>query len=278
MSKSSKYIGVYWSGFSWKVQLRDPYTKRVKYIGSFTSEGDAGRAYDYAAIVMYGLETIRNFPKETISKPPISRGEKNKNCKSSQYLGVYWNKNDSVWKVQMRNPYTKRIKYMGSFTSEEDAGRAYDHVATVIYGLETKRNFPDNNNKSSQYLGVFWNKMSWNVYLWDIYSNQLKYIGSFTSEEDAGRAYDYAAVTIYGPDIKLNFPKNDKSGVFWNNSKSVWSASLWDPQAQQNTNLGYYNSKEEAVIAYENADANMVAEIMISMGNNQTLSLKMWEV
>jgi hypothetical protein len=62
---------------------------------------------------------VRNFPGETT-----------------------WSKAGSAWVVQLYEPHTKRARYIGYFTSEEEAARAYDSAAVQAHGAGAKRNFP----------------------------------------------------------------------------------------------------------------------------------------
>lgn len=59
---------------------------------------------------------------------------------------------------------------------------------------------------SSRYKGVGWNKSAgaWRA---RIYYRRREYVlGRFEREEEAARAYDAAAVAVYGPYARLNFP------------------------------------------------------------------------
>jgi hypothetical protein len=44
----------------------------------------------------------RNFPGEAISEALDTVGEQKKQCSSSRYIGVAWNKAKSLWAVQLR--------------------------------------------------------------------------------------------------------------------------------------------------------------------------------
>jgi EREBP-like factor len=70
--KSSSYLGVSWnkSKSSSQVRMTDPQTKRQQQIGSYDTEEDAARAYDYAAVQARGPETKRNFPGEADAEQP----------------------------------------------------------------------------------------------------------------------------------------------------------------------------------------------------------------
>jgi hypothetical protein len=221
---SSRYIGVTWHkpSTTWYVHLKHPQTKRQQHIGAFSSEEDAARAYDCAAVQAHGPGAKRNFPDEAISELPETVGEERKQRSSSRYVGVSWYKAGSSWQVHLREPQTKRQQRIGAFSSEEDAARAYDCAAVQAHGPGAKRNFPgeaiselpvtlgeeQKQHSSSRYVGVSWKtaNSSWIVRLWDPQTKRQVHIGYFASEEDAARAYDCAAVQARGPGTKRNFP------------------------------------------------------------------------
>lgn len=59
---------------------------------------------------------------------------------SSQYIGVYWDKANSKWSVQIK--IGSRRLYLGRFTDEQEAARAYDAAALEHYGPGARINFP----------------------------------------------------------------------------------------------------------------------------------------
>jgi hypothetical protein len=141
---------------------------------------------------------------------------------TSRYFGVSWNKARSAWRADLWDPHTKRMQHIGYYASEEDAARAYDCAAVQANILGAKRNFPgeavselpetmgeqQKQHSSSRYLGVRCDKASstWRADLWDPQTKRSRRIGCYASEEDAARAYDFAAVQARGPDAKRNFP------------------------------------------------------------------------
>lgn len=60
--------------------------------------------------------------------------------KSSQYRGIYWNKQKGKW-VTLIGYNEKRI-YLGAFNAEEDAARAYDAKAKELFGEFAYSNLP----------------------------------------------------------------------------------------------------------------------------------------
>jgi hypothetical protein len=59
---------------------------------------------------------------------------------SSKFKGVCRHRNK--WKAQIGGAQGVRTKYLGVFEDEEDAARAYDEVATAVFGEFAKINFP----------------------------------------------------------------------------------------------------------------------------------------
>ena len=71
--------------------------------------------------------------------------ENNRNRKkgegtTSQYKGVYWNKNMNKWRVHIKMNGQKHIGY---FDDEEEAAMAYDDAAHKHFGEYAKLNFPE---------------------------------------------------------------------------------------------------------------------------------------
>lgn len=61
---------------------------------------------------------------------------------SSQYKGVYWNKDKKKW--HSRIELNKISKHLGYFDDEIEAAKAYDKAASIHFGEFAKLNFPDN--------------------------------------------------------------------------------------------------------------------------------------
>lgn len=60
--------------------------------------------------------------------------------RTSRFRGVSWNKEDSRWKAGLRTG--KILFYLGYFSDEEKAARAYDRKALELFGEFAHLNFP----------------------------------------------------------------------------------------------------------------------------------------
>ncbi|KAG1680107.1 hypothetical protein FOA52_000220 [Chlamydomonas sp. UWO 241] len=233
--KKSRYRGVSWDKekAAWAVKLRDP-AKRRQYVRRYTSEEDAARAYDWAAVTLRGPECPernfpselitraydwaavelrgpecleRNFPGELISVPPVSLGDVRRERKTSRFIGVCWSKSCIAWHAQLRKSHTKKPQHIGLYTCEEDAARAYDHALVELRGPEcTERNFPG-----------------------ELISERLVSLG----------------------DVRRELKTSRFSGVSWNKRCGAWKAYVKNPRTKIQQHIGHYASEEDAARAYD---------------------------
>jgi len=59
---------------------------------------------------------------------------------TSRYKGVSWNKRDRRWKAQIR--HNGKLLYLGYFTDQIEAAKAYDTAALRLHGEYARCNFP----------------------------------------------------------------------------------------------------------------------------------------
>jgi hypothetical protein len=70
---------------------------------------------------------------------PMNTSKQSKEGKSSRYYGVCWDKRDKKWVAQYK--LNGKMKHIGFYQTEEEAGRARDKVVRKL-GLDRMINFP----------------------------------------------------------------------------------------------------------------------------------------
>ncbi|KAG1662824.1 hypothetical protein FOA52_009038 [Chlamydomonas sp. UWO 241] len=227
----------------------------------------------------------RPMPHSVVTAATSEQAEDRPGHITSHFKGVSWHKASSSWRVELWHPDTMHKEHIGSYTCEEDAARAYDCAAVKLHGPDARRNFSGEvisqppvslgderrEHQSSRFTGVSKVRGGWSARLWDPKTKTRKLIRGFSSEEDAARAYDCAAVKLHGLESKkLNFPCEVVSepsatlaeermkckssrfhGVSWDNSSSAWVGLLWDTETSQRQHIGCYASEEAAARAYD---------------------------
>lgn len=140
-------------------------------------------------------------------------------CKkaTSIFKGVVWSPRDQCWYARIVLINGKR-KYLGVFTSEEDAAHMYDAYAKTLPDAEYRvLNFPNDlitipiptrnkrRDSSSKYYGVskIRDKEKW------ITNNGKKRIGTFMTELEAAQAYDAYIKSLPNCNKPLNFPEEN---------------------------------------------------------------------
>ena len=83
-------------------------------------------------------ENEENNNEESLNSEKVSElMQKNTKPRGSRYRGV--SKNGSQWQVLIM--VKKKKRYLGSFSNEEEAARAYDKVALQHHGIKAKTNY-----------------------------------------------------------------------------------------------------------------------------------------
>lgn len=113
------------------------------HLGSFDTEEEAARVYDAAARHYFGEFARVNFPVETqptLESLLAARDAARLAGKKSRFRGVVPDSRGPGWRAFIRKG--GKPVYLGYFTQEEDAARAYDAAAFQHRGAKAKTNFP----------------------------------------------------------------------------------------------------------------------------------------
>ncbi|MFS7977743.1 putative transcription factor AP2-EREBP family [Helianthus anomalus] len=123
-------------------------------LGIYDEEESAAKAYDLAALKFFGTSTQTNFPVTEYEKDLEMMEKKTKkdyleilrrksDCFSrgaSKYRGVARHHHNR-WEARIGNVRGKKSLYIGTFSTEEEAARAYDVVAIQNKGTNAATNF-----------------------------------------------------------------------------------------------------------------------------------------
>jgi hypothetical protein len=125
------------------------------------------------------------------------------------YKGVW--KNNGRWTSEVMLGGER--KYLGCFDTQEQALVAHDRAAKDFHGEFAKTNGFENlplvpnavKTYSSKYRGVAWHKAGkkWAAHVKS--KGHVTYLGLFTDEVEAAKAYDIKAKELHGDKAKLNF-------------------------------------------------------------------------
>jgi len=89
-----------------------------------------------------GLDCRRKNLRKATKSQNKGNQRKRRNT-SSQYKGVHWNTADSVWIATLGLGSVTKNVYLGSFSSERKAARAYDEAARKHFGEFALTNFKE---------------------------------------------------------------------------------------------------------------------------------------
>ncbi|KAL4425396.1 hypothetical protein ABPG75_009412 [Micractinium tetrahymenae] len=221
----SRYRGVVWHKSNSKWEARVYEGGKQRFLGYFTSEDAAARAYDEQAARLHGDPSRLNFPGEHTATLSLSGGSKGSRGgagaaaasppKSPRSGGrsphggrggaaAPLGGRQSPFSAVLGSPEGSPPASAGQ-AGRRSSGRAA--AAAKAAPLSQPRAQPIKG--TSRFRGVSWNSgcSKWRTQVWK--GNEVHHVGYFEQEMDAARAYDAAALRIRGPDAPTNFPPSD---------------------------------------------------------------------
>lgn len=134
----SSYKGVTPKGSKWIAAIS--YQRKNIHIGIYENEEEAAKAYDLAAISLYGEYARTNGLVKNVPSGFVLRSANSPiiTTNTTGYRGVF--KMGKRWRAQIT--VNKKAISLGGFANPEEAARAYDKAAITRDGIKAITNFP----------------------------------------------------------------------------------------------------------------------------------------
>ncbi|PSC76367.1 AP2-like ethylene-responsive transcription factor AIL5 [Micractinium conductrix] len=225
----STYRGVVWHRSTNKWEARIYEGGKQRFLGYFTSEDEAARAYDQQAARHHGRRKKLNFPEEhqagarslgggsrcaaaaspltlpsSGGSPPCGGGS------GGQRNGRWQRRHRALWLNQEAAAPAKPFRVGGTLSAAEAvaaARRGESPAPPPTTGVSAQHRVCGSNRGVSAYNGVSWDKRKHRWFSQIQQHGKRHFLGYYDSEEGAARAYDRAAVRLYGPQAQLNLPQ-----------------------------------------------------------------------
>lgn len=212
-----------WKWSTQRPQSRWPYAVRTDHSQTGRKGGRSAKVFMHRLICgVSGEDMVDHRNGDTLDNrrsnlriATNSQNQQNRRLVAGKhpYKGIQYNRESGKWQTQITVDGTR--KYIGMFSTAEQAARGYDAAAREYFGefaavnfaADTSKPHPTRDDQSSRYRGVYWSikQRLWRACIWD--AGKAHSLGAFASERDAAKAYDYYEHEKHGKAARYNFPE-----------------------------------------------------------------------